>query len=267
MGGRATVVASEVKAEGSAFVNSMPVRGHPRRGRQRRRGPGGARRAGPRTASSTSTTRRSRRPPTQSTIAVVGLGQPRARVLHRLRPPADARGARGDAPGPHREAVRAPGRRAADGPLGDAAARSCSAPTASRYLDEDAIEGEDPRCCSGRTPSDSLRREDAMLHAPDILLLSQYDPELGEVAAFEELIGSHGGLGGFADPAVHPPSRPSGSSTSRCRSAPPRSTATSGAGWLHRHRPRDASPVAEPTLAPAAVVPDSIAAANVGPAD
>ena len=42
----------------------------------------------------------------------------------------------------------------------------------------------------------SLKREDAMSHAPDILLLSQYDPELGEVAAFEELIGSHGGLGG-----------------------------------------------------------------------
>ena len=35
-----------------------------------------------------------------------------------------------------------------------------------------------------------------MEHAPDLLLISQYDPELGEVAAFEELIGSHGGLGG-----------------------------------------------------------------------
>ena len=42
----------------------------------------------------------------------------------------------------------------------------------------------------------SLKREDAMSHAPDLLLLSQYDPVLGEVAAFEELIGSHGGLGG-----------------------------------------------------------------------
>ena len=42
----------------------------------------------------------------------------------------------------------------------------------------------------------SLKREDEMTHAPDLLLLSQYDPELGEVAAFEELIGSHGGLGG-----------------------------------------------------------------------
>ena len=35
-----------------------------------------------------------------------------------------------------------------------------------------------------------------MTHAPDLLLLSQYDPVMGEVAAFEELIGSHGGLGG-----------------------------------------------------------------------
>ena len=42
----------------------------------------------------------------------------------------------------------------------------------------------------------SLKREDAMTHAPDLLLLSQYNPDLGEVAAFEELIGSHGGLGG-----------------------------------------------------------------------
>ena len=41
-----------------------------------------------------------------------------------------------------------------------------------------------------------LKREDAMTHVPDILLLSQYNAELGEVAAFEELIGSHGGLGG-----------------------------------------------------------------------
>jgi hypothetical protein len=35
-----------------------------------------------------------------------------------------------------------------------------------------------------------------MVDAPDLLLLSQYEPTLGEVAAFEELIGSHGGLGG-----------------------------------------------------------------------
>jgi hypothetical protein len=65
-----------------------------------------------------------------------------------------------------------------------------------RYLDEDRVEGEDPTTLFGPHTVMSLKREDAMTHAPDILLLSQYDPELGEVAAFEELIGSHGGLGG-----------------------------------------------------------------------
>jgi uncharacterized membrane protein YvlD (DUF360 family) len=64
------------------------------------------------------------------------------------------------------------------------------------YLDEDRVEGSDPTALFGEHTVMSLKREDAMTHAPDILLLSQYDPELGEVAAFEELIGSHGGLGG-----------------------------------------------------------------------
>jgi hypothetical protein len=65
-----------------------------------------------------------------------------------------------------------------------------------RYLDQDRVEGVDPTTLFGPHTIMSLKREDAMTHAPDILLLSQYDPELGEVAAFEELIGSHGGLGG-----------------------------------------------------------------------
>jgi uncharacterized membrane protein YvlD (DUF360 family) len=65
-----------------------------------------------------------------------------------------------------------------------------------RFLDQDRVQDEDPTALFGEHTVMSLRREDAMTHAPDILLLSQYDPELGEVAAFEELIGSHGGLGG-----------------------------------------------------------------------
>jgi hypothetical protein len=65
-----------------------------------------------------------------------------------------------------------------------------------RYLDDDVVEGEDPTTIFGEHVLESLRREDAMTHAPDLLLLSLYDPEMGEVAAFEELIGSHGGLGG-----------------------------------------------------------------------
>ena len=66
-----------------------------------------------------------------------------------------------------------------------------------RYLDDGRVEGEDPTEPFGPNTLLSLRREDAMEHAPDLLLISQYEPELGEVAAFEELIGSHGGLGGF----------------------------------------------------------------------
>ena len=69
-------------------------------------------------------------------------------------------------------------------------------PRGTRFLDTDKVEGEDPTTLFGPHTVMSLRREDAMTHAPDLLLLSQYDPELGEVAAFEELIGSHGGLGG-----------------------------------------------------------------------
>ena len=69
-------------------------------------------------------------------------------------------------------------------------------PKGVRYLDEDRVEGEDPTVLFGPNTIMSLKREDAMVHAPDLLLLSQYDAELGEVAAFEELIGSHGGLGG-----------------------------------------------------------------------
>ena len=69
-------------------------------------------------------------------------------------------------------------------------------PRGVRYLDQDRVEGEDPTTLFGPHTVMSLKREDAMVHAPDLLLISQYDPELGEVAAFEELIGSHGGLGG-----------------------------------------------------------------------
>jgi uncharacterized membrane protein YvlD (DUF360 family) len=65
-----------------------------------------------------------------------------------------------------------------------------------RFLDQDRVEDEDPTSLFGKHTATSLQRIDAMPHAADLTLLSQYDPELGEVAAFEELIGSHGGLGG-----------------------------------------------------------------------
>ncbi len=63
-------------------------------------------------------------------------------------------------------------------------------------LDDGEVEGEDPMTPFGPNTLLSMRREDEMEHAPDLLLISEYNPALGEVAAFEELIGSHGGLGG-----------------------------------------------------------------------
>ncbi|HEU4572739.1 MAG TPA: phage holin family protein [Candidatus Limnocylindrales bacterium] len=69
--------------------------------------------------------------------------------------------------------------------------------TGIRHLADGTVEGDDPIGGLGRNALASLQREDGMADAPDLLLISQVDPELGEVAAFEELIGSHGGLGGM----------------------------------------------------------------------
>jgi len=65
------------------------------------------------------------------------------------------------------------------------------------YLDEDRIEGEDPLADFGPNAAEHLRRTDSFPDAPDILVNSFYNVETNEVAAFEELIGSHGGLGGY----------------------------------------------------------------------
>ncbi len=64
------------------------------------------------------------------------------------------------------------------------------------YLDSDEFEGENPLSEFGENAARHLRRTDSFKYVPDILVNSFYDPETGEVAAFEELIGSHGGLGG-----------------------------------------------------------------------
>ena len=42
-----------------------------------------------------------------------------------------------------------------------------------------------------------LIREDTFPNCPDILVNSFYNAETNEVAAFEELIGCHGGVGGY----------------------------------------------------------------------
>jgi uncharacterized membrane protein YvlD (DUF360 family) len=64
------------------------------------------------------------------------------------------------------------------------------------YLDSGRVEGEDPLAPFGPNAADHLRRTDGFPHCADLMLNSTYWQEFDEVAAFEELVGSHGGMGG-----------------------------------------------------------------------
>jgi len=63
-------------------------------------------------------------------------------------------------------------------------------------LDSGAVTGDDPLAAFPAARAD-FARVSAFPSAPDIYVNSLYDEALGEVAAFEELIGCHGGLGGW----------------------------------------------------------------------
>jgi uncharacterized membrane protein YvlD (DUF360 family) len=69
-------------------------------------------------------------------------------------------------------------------------------PRGVNLLDLDRVEGEDPLGPFGPNAADHLRRTDGFAHCADLMINSAYWPESAEVAAFEELVGSHGGLGG-----------------------------------------------------------------------
>jgi uncharacterized membrane protein YvlD (DUF360 family) len=65
-----------------------------------------------------------------------------------------------------------------------------------RFLEQDRVEGEDPLAPFGPNAVRHLLRTDSFPHCADLMLNSTLWPEFGEVAAFEELVGSHGGMGG-----------------------------------------------------------------------
>jgi uncharacterized membrane protein YvlD (DUF360 family) len=67
-------------------------------------------------------------------------------------------------------------------------------------------EGDDPLAVYGRRAAADLLALNGRRHVGDVVLLGRFDPDTGEVAAFEELVGSHGGLGGGQTEAVlvHP---------------------------------------------------------------
>lgn len=195
MSGRATVVQTETLAEGSTFVNAFLSE----LTRTKGVGPAVARAAlaGRTTPDGTVSLDEPEVPPPadESTIAVVGSGNLGLVWFtghdHRL--------TLEELEGLHPGLV---GKLAAHPGVGLLMVRSAElgavvfGPRGIRYLADDRVEGEDPAALFGPNTVKSLQREDAMTHAPDLLLLSQYDPVMGEVAAFEELIGSHGGLGG-----------------------------------------------------------------------
>jgi hypothetical protein len=64
------------------------------------------------------------------------------------------------------------------------------------YLDDDRVDGVDPLAPFGPNARRHVRRTDGFAHCADLMLNSVFRPQTGEVCAFEELVGSHGGLGG-----------------------------------------------------------------------
>jgi hypothetical protein len=63
-------------------------------------------------------------------------------------------------------------------------------------LNDGHVEGDDPLTVFGPRARQHLLRVSSFMNVPDLLVNSFYDPSLDEAAAFEELIGGHGGLGG-----------------------------------------------------------------------
>jgi uncharacterized membrane protein YvlD (DUF360 family) len=68
------------------------------------------------------------------------------------------------------------------------------------------VDGTDPLATFGPNAAAGLRRLDGMPDCGDLVVVSMFDPGSGEVAPFEEQLGSHGGLGGVQNDAfiLHP---------------------------------------------------------------
>jgi uncharacterized membrane protein YvlD (DUF360 family) len=69
-------------------------------------------------------------------------------------------------------------------------------------LDTGKVTGDDPLAPYAPHAAEVLARAMAMKEAPDLYLNSSVDPATLDIAAFEPLVGAHGGLGGWQDRAV-----------------------------------------------------------------
>src|SRR4051794_2886700 len=88
-------------------------------------------------------------------------------------------------------------------------------PRGVRVLADPTAEGEDPLGGFGPRAAADLARVAAMTGAPDVLVHSTVDALTEEVHAFEELVGCHGGLGGWQNRPCSS-TRPTGRSTTTC---------------------------------------------------
>ncbi len=79
-----------------------------------------------------------------------------------------------------------------------------------RYLDEGRVEGIDPLAPFGPLAAREVIRHAGLAHVGDLVLNSPLDAATDEVGAYEELVGNHGGLGGWQTRAVlvHPSTWP-----------------------------------------------------------
>jgi uncharacterized membrane protein YvlD (DUF360 family) len=75
-------------------------------------------------------------------------------------------------------------------------------PSGEHRLRDGVVTGTDPLTAFRPEAAAFLLRASAMPEAPDIAVNSLLDPVTGEVAAFEGLVGCHGGLGGWQDRAM-----------------------------------------------------------------
>ncbi len=69
-------------------------------------------------------------------------------------------------------------------------------PAGLHRLEDGSVEGVDPLAPFGPEADDHLRRLHAFRHVGDLVVNGRFDPVTGETTAFEELVGSHGGVGG-----------------------------------------------------------------------
>ena len=83
----------------------------------------------------------------------------------------------------------------ADGPV-------AIGPAGEHRLRDGLVTGTDPLAAFRPEAAEFLLRASSMPEAPDIAVNSLLDPVTGEVAAFEGLVGCHGGLGGWQDRAM-----------------------------------------------------------------